>query len=305
MVIGHPPRYHFKPGYFRVVYRGPVWARFILSNIAELVLFARRIMVSNVNIEDLRSLVNKEVTAYPSESGANPWWRNPLLVTATADERFDCLSNIAAKEHVLPKDLLASAKTVIVFFLPFVKALQEENSQGKFPCRSWGVAYEQTNALITHLSEQIRGFLSEHGYASALTPATHNFDPIKLMSKWSHKHLAHIAGLGRFGVNCQLITPSRCAGRLGSLVTEADLGNHPLVKVRELCLHKKGEPCLECLERCPVQALNEEGIDRMRCYARLQFNLNRIEALSGLQGTTHVCGKCVVDLPCSMDPLIT
>ena len=47
------------------------------------------------------------------------WWRAPLLVTADADERFDILPKIASPNHLLPRDLLASCRTVVVFFIPF------------------------------------------------------------------------------------------------------------------------------------------------------------------------------------------
>ena len=256
-----------------------------------------------VAADDLRRLIEKFVSSYPSKAHTRSWWRKPLLTTAKADDRFRILPKIASDEHSLPWELLPSTKTVIVFFIPFVRELVDENSPGKFPCRNWGVAYEETNVLIGVLSERIKDYLAEHGYKSALTPATHNFDSVKLIAKWSHKHLAHVTGLGRFGVNAQTITPAGCAGRLGSLVTEADIGDSPLIESRELCLHKVGEECLRCLTRCPVGALKEEGIDRQRCFTRLRFNLEHTEAMAGLKETTQVCGKCVVDLPCSFDPV--
>lgn len=252
--------------------------------------------------DDLRRMIEGFVSSYPSEAHTRNWWRKPLLATAKADDRFRILPKIASDEHLLPQELLPSTKTVIVFFIPFVRELVDENSPGEFPCRNWGLAYEETNALIGVLGERIKDYLAEEGYKSALTPATHNFDTVKLAAKWSHKHLAQLSGLGRFGVNTQMITPAGCAGRLGSLVTEADLGDSPLVESQELCLHKAGQECSECLKRCPIGALKEEGIDRQRCFSRLRFNLTSTEALAGLQKTTTVCGKCVVNLPCSFDP---
>ncbi len=260
-------------------------------------------MDSKVTTEDLRQVVEDFVSSYSLKADVQNWWRKPLLVTAKADERFKILPEIAFNEHKLPRELLPSAKTVIVFFVPFIKELIDENSVGKFPCRNWGLAYEGTNGLIGSIAERIENYLTDRGYKSALTPATHNFDAVNLVARWSHKHLAHIAGLGRFGINAQLITPSGCAGRLGSLVSDADLGDNPLVESRELCLHKAGEECLKCLERCPVSALKEDGIDRHCCYTRLKLNLKHTKALAGLKETTHVCGKCVTNLPCSFNPL--
>ncbi|MBW1817795.1 MAG: hypothetical protein JRJ60_11630, partial [Deltaproteobacteria bacterium] len=245
---------------------------------------------------DLRRISEEAVARYAL--GAD-WWRPPLLSTAAADHRFDVLPRIASSDHLLPRDLLVSAKSVIVFFIPFKKKLLDENTPGKFPCRNWGVAYQATNRLIEHVSGTLQAFLAEQGHRSALTPATHNFDPIGLTARWSHKHLAHLCGLGRFGINRQLITPAGCGGRLGSLVTEADLGDSPLMGEEELCLHKQGETCLRCVALCPVAALEEHEFDRQRCYTRLKVNLHHTEALAGLEETTEVCGKCVVDLPCT------
>jgi epoxyqueuosine reductase QueG len=50
----------------------------------------------------------------------------------------------------------------------------------------------------------------------------------RLIPFWSHKHLAYLPGMGRFGTHNLLITPAVCVGRLGSLVTDADIGDHPL-----------------------------------------------------------------------------
>lgn len=257
-------------------------------------------MAESITALDLRRLIADYVAAYALGDGKPSIWRTPLLVTAQADQRFDMLPQIAAADHALPKDLLASAQSVIVFFVPFVKALALENHPGEFPCRNWGLAYEKTNRLINNACGYIRNFLTEHGYSAQLMPATHNFDRVKLVSRWSHKHLGYIAGLGRFGVNAQFITPAGCAGRLGSLVTDAELGDSPLVSEKELCLHKNGHKCLLCVKRCPVGAVSEAGINRALCYQRLKSNLAQTDQLAGLAETTHVCGKCQVLLPCSL-----
>lgn len=249
---------------------------------------------------DIRQAIEAAVEDYPRREGVQSIWRTPLAVTAVADKRFEDLRTMVAPDHLLPADLLPSARTVIVFFLPFVETLARENHPAKFPCRNWGLAYEATNRLIESVCETLKSFLQNKGYRTRTTPATHNFDPDRLISLWSHKHLAHLTGLGRFGVNAQMITPAGCAGRLGSLVTEAELGDSPLVSNPELCLYKLGERCLECVDRCPVRAVDREGIDRQRCWDRLKFNLKRVEALSGLDNETHVCGKCQVLVPCSL-----
>jgi epoxyqueuosine reductase len=253
-------------------------------------------------VKDLRSLIERYTADYPQQNNEKNIWRTPLVATARADQRFDVLPQIASPDHVLPKDLLPNGKTVVVFFVPFVKDLAKENHSDPVPCRNWGYAYEATNRLINNLCKEIQSHFKTLGFVSALVPATHNFDHEKLMARWSHKHLGYIAGLGRFGVNAQFITLSGCAGRLGSLVTEADLGDSPLViDDKELCIHKNGGKCLVCVERCPVGAVSaDSGINRKLCWERLKSNLKETDQLNGLQENTHVCGKCQVLVPCSL-----
>jgi len=253
----------------------------------------------NIDGKGLREFTEEYVAEEPGRLGTDGWWQTPLLATAAVDSRFDQLPQIAADDHLHPRDLLPSAKSVIVFYIPFIKELVRENKPGERPCRNWGVAYVQTNDLIGRLSQALGDLLAEYGYKSGLTPATHNFDDIKLMARWSHKHLAHLVNLGRFGTHHMLITPVGCTGRLGSLVSEMDLGNHPLIETDQACLLKAGKECGKCIKACPVTALSEEGFDRRQCWDRLNDNKKNMEYFSDLPESTHVCGKCAALMPCS------
>ncbi len=253
-----------------------------------------------MDIHQLRHSIVEFCRRQIRQSNLPDWWRSPLLVSANADQRFNVLPKIAAGNHMLPDDLLPSCRTVVVFFIPFSDNLSNGNIDGKFPSDQWGLSLSLTNDLIQLTSEFISHRLEQCGYKSALTPATYNFDPVSLTARWSHKHLAHFSGLGRFGVNAQLITPAGCAGRLGSLVTEAPLGDHPLVEDKALCLHKAGQDCLKCLHRCPVKAIGLNGIDRRRCNQRLQINRKRFAAKPNMRDDIEVCAKCVSGMPCDL-----
>ena len=255
--------------------------------------------MNRIDISSLRKFAEEYVASEPSRMDIEGFWQKPLLVSALIDARFDILPQIAFEEHLHPYDLLPSAKSVVVFFIPFKRELVKENKKGDRPCRNWGLAYVQTNDLINRLSQALEEFLAGKGFKSGLTPATHNFDEDILMARWSHKHLGYLANLGRFGVHNMLITPAGCAGRLGSLVTEAEIGDHSLIETDEACLTKAGKECGKCMKACPVEALSKNDFDRRGCWNRLNENRDTLDYLSDLPDSTHVCGKCAAIMPCS------
>lgn len=253
------------------------------------------------DIENLRLLTEEYVAAQSSGPESKGWWQTPLLASAPIDQRFDILPEIAIDDHLHPLDLLRTGRSVIVFFVPFKFELIRENSKGDRPCRNWGVAYVETNDLIARVSRALEKYLGGKGFKSALVPATHNFNEAKLMAPWSHKHLAHLCNLGRFGTHNMLITSVGCTGRLGSLVTEAYLGDHAVVDTDEACLLKVGRKCGKCIDACPVDALSTEYFARRKCWNRLKENRDLLDYFSDLPKTTHVCGKCAALMPCSFE----
>jgi epoxyqueuosine reductase len=255
--------------------------------------------MNRIDISSLRKFAEEYVASEPARMDIEGFWQTPLLVSALINERFDILPQIAFEEHLHPHELLPTAKSLVVFFIPFKRKLVKENKKGDRPCRNWGLAYVQTNDLINRLSQAIEEFLAGKGFKSGLTPATHNFDEDILMARWSHKHLAHLANLGRFGTHHMLITPVGCTGRLGSLVTEADLGDNPLIETDKACLLKAGKKCGKCIEACPVDALSETGFERRKCWNRLNENRDILDYFSDLPKSTDVCGKCAALMPCS------
>ena len=245
----------------------------------------------------LGDFITQSIQDQVAGSGTATGYRRPLVGFAPAsDPRFRDLQRIVEPTHFLPDDMLPGARTVVAFFLPFAVWVVEANSQEPSRvAREWSQAYVETNALIGRITDNLVQGLASRGVRAAAAPATHNFDPITLVCRWSHKSAAVIAGLGSFGLHHMVITDAGCAGRFGSLVIDAGLPTVP-APARERCRYFYDGSCHECVDACPVGALSVDGsIDKHRCN-------NRLLALargSGTEPPADACGKCAVG-PCAL-----
>ena len=240
------------------------------------------------------SLVGEIEQAIAGHPGRGTW-RTPLVACADADDPlFDRIREVSHPGHLLPCDLLDGARTVITYFLPFSLEIIASNRTGRYQSSEWARAYIETNALITSINTGISSFLVSHGLMAATIAPTHNFDPETLLSPWSHRHAAYIAGLGTFGINRMLITDQGCCGRIGSLVTDAAIQADSRPE-QEYCTFKTDGSCGACVKRCPSGALKKGGFDRHVCYEALLINEQRYLHI----GRADACGKCLCGLPCS------
>ncbi len=222
-------------------------------------------------------------------------WRSPLVGFCDVED-VEIVRRIVSPNHLMPDEVLSAARSVIVYFIPFAEEVVRSNIGGYYSSRLWAYAYVKTNELIVKINEYLARKLERYGYRSAVLPPTHDFDETRLISNWSHKHIAYLAGLGTFGVHTLIITEKGCCGRIGSLITQAEFRYGEPLK-EELCLHKRGRSCLQCVRRCKFGALNERGLDKRRCYEVLLEN-DRYH--SDIPSLTDVCGKCCCGVPCDM-----
>lgn len=227
-------------------------------------------------------------------AGTTTRYRTPLVGFASADDpRWLRLRELADPDHLLPEDLLPGARSVVAYFLPFDVSVVRAHRRCSDVAPEWALAYRETNALLARLGAFLKDTLESLGFRAASEPPTHNFDPRTLRCRWSHKSAGAVAGLGNFGLHRLLITDAGCAGRFGSVATDAVL-SPTASDTRERCLHLAGRRCGACLRACPVGALTGEGaLDRQRCYARLLEVEGRLGA--------DCCGKCSVG-PCALAP---
>lgn len=245
--------------------------------------------------ENIPDLIKGFVKTYKIRNKTKTNWEEPLTAFASAhDPLFLKLQTIISETHSLPTELLKNAETVISYFVPFKKEIALSNAKGKNCSNEWAIAYIETNKLIVDLNEFLSKELEKKQFKSVVLPPTHNFDETNLISDWSHKHVAFIAGLGKFGVHQMLITEKGCCGRLGSLITNLKI--EPTERLqKEFCLYKHNQTCEKCVENCIFDALKIDSFDRYRCY---DVCLSNAELFSEL-GLADVCGKCISVVPCS------
>ncbi|MCL0048380.1 epoxyqueuosine reductase [Dehalococcoidia bacterium] len=250
--------------------------------------------------ESIREEIEDFVLSYHDQHSTVTVWGSPIVGFASAsDPMFNLLKSAVSESHAMPAELLLNARTVVAFFLPFTEETAGTNIDGKTSSSEWARAYIETNKLIRDLNLHMQVFLRAQNHESKIMPATHNFDTDKLISDWSHRHIAVIAGLGRFGLNNMLITEQGCCGRVGSFVMSAGVEPDPQ-RYHEACLYRYNGECMKCTERCVNNALLADKFDRHKCYEMCLHNGKLFLSL----GKADVCGKCLVGIPCShVDPV--
>ncbi|WDV45814.1 epoxyqueuosine reductase [Clostridiaceae bacterium M8S5] len=248
----------------------------------------------------INSLIKDYVKNYKELKGTETDWREPVIGVASADDpMFLDLKDLISPTHALPSDLISDAKSVIIFFLPFNEEIVKSNIGNIESSRGWDIANIETNNLILDINKYLYEKITEKDYTSTVLPATYNYDEKLLISDWSHRHVAYIAGIGTFGINNMLITEKGCCGRMGSIIT-----NMPLKpterKQQENCLYKYNGTCKKCIEYCVADAISVENgypfVDREKCNSQI-YNDNIPQYSIGIG---DACGKCMCDVPCSL-----
>lgn len=248
--------------------------------------------------------IQRFVETYQEDPEIQTAWGVPIVGFASADDPlFPELNRVASPTHAVPEDFLETARTVIAWFIPFGKSMTRTNTRGRNCSGEWAVAYVETNEMIRHLSLSLNEWFDEQGQASVVIPATHNWDEEKLISDWSHRHVAYMAGIGNFGLNNMLITDKGCCGRVGSFITSADIPRDSPMD-REACLFRHDGSCRKCIKNCVNDVYPDDysgqRFNRFKCYDMCLENVKVNED----RGYADVCGKCLVGVPCShMDPV--
>jgi len=171
--------------------------------------------------------------------------------------------------------------------------------KGRFPIKR--VVGEKVNVkLRRHVVEK----LTEKGYlavAPQILPQWERKTSEKygFSSTWSERHVAHVCGLGTFGLCDGLITPKGKAVRLGSAVARINVpvASRPYSDHHAYCMFLSRGLCGKCIRRCPVGALSERGHDKMKCREHIRpVTQDYVKTHYGFEG--YGCGLCQTGVPC-------
>ncbi|MGE5543288.1 MAG: epoxyqueuosine reductase [Bacillota bacterium] len=268
-----------------------------------------------------RIIIEDTVRNMAREHAGRTAYLEPLFGYARADDpAWKELRERHVPGHLLPSDILPGARSVACLFLPFEREVVAANARAEVCADEWATAYVETNNLLASMCSEIQARLEPAGVRASWELPTHNFDPVLLRAKWSHKSVAVIAGIGAIGLHQMLITRSGCAGRVSSITVDvdltSDLGRLAAQRGEALCSaadlssegHRArycgffaGKRCTVCMRRCPVSAISENGIDKAACYRHLNEVMAYFAGKGWPAGEADVCGKCVTG-PCALAP---
>lgn len=204
--------------------------------------------------------------------------------------------------YCLPKSWLASAASVVVYFLPFCMDVRRSNYGGPPTSVEWLHARFLGESFNEKLRHYLVAILEKEG-GQTLAPllnSNYNTDYMVLSSNWSERHAAYAAGLGFFGLHRGLITAKGVAGRFGSVITSLPFKATPRSPGSHFqnCPFLVDGSCGACIERCPVGAITKAGKNKSKCHHYMFIYDNAKEMRKAFGYEHSVCGKCQIDVPC-------
>ena len=253
-----------------------------------------------------------------------PIFDEPLIGFADGDDAiFQDYKVIIGDFHLTPREALArhlrdeeggsvrepAKVSVVSWVLPStIETRLSLRRESVVPSLRWNHTRWHGQDFIYELSNYLVSLLGGLGH-HAIAPEGANFYEYKelpdgLASNWSQRHIAYAVGLGTFSLSDGFITPKGIAMRCGSVVCDVALPPTPRVYKNHLanCLFYRDGSCRRCIERCPVDAITEEGHDKKKCqgflFSKQPAVLRELGRDEGYIGAYLGCGLCQTKVPC-------
>ena len=232
-----------------------------------------------------------------------------------ADPLYDDFKTHVGPFHYTPAEIYnltfpdapasAEALTVISYVLLQRQATRKDNRKEDFyPSERWVMARFPGEKFNERLRQHLADTLTENGIpAVAPTLSSHwkmeKSETFGYASRWSERHAAYASGLGTFGLCDGLITEKGKAHRAGSVVArlQIDPTPRPYTDHHAYCLYYTTGKCRVCADRCPVDAISENGHDKIKCIKHAAGTCgDYVKEKWGFEG--YGCGLCQTGVPC-------
>ena len=274
---------------------------------------------------DLRPFVERFIRAFlamPANNNLGPGttdkaWDDALVAFSSGtDQMYVSLKEHIGPFHLTPTEAFALGSggyprahprelSVISWALCQTEPTKAANrAETSLPSEPWARARIFGQAGNSALHVALVDALAAVGYpavAPGLLPewGEHNSAEFGRASSWSERHVAHISGLGTFGLAGGVITKRGQAVRFGSVVVRATIPPtpRPYAGPFAYCLFFARGTCGACADRCPVGSVTREGRDKEACarhlrpvteeYVRREFDFDG-----------YGCGLCQTGVPC-------
>ncbi len=273
----------------------------------------------------LEKVIKEYVATSPknafSSFNGEPIFDEPLVGFADGDDPiFQEYKVIIGGFHLTPRETLEmrlrgkdagntkrpSKVSVISWALPITYETRlSMRREFSIPSLRWNHTRWQGADFSRALSNYLVCLLEEMGY-QAVAPNYEEFftEVDAITSNWSQRHIAYAAGLGTFSLNDGFITPKGIAVRFGSVVSDIALPPSPRTYPDHLanCAFYQDKSCRRCIERCPADAINEQGHDKIKCQEFVKHGqsviLKQLGREEGYIGKYLACGTCQTKVPC-------
>lgn len=269
--------------------------------------------------EWVESIIKDFINRSPENTLKNPAhdkaWADPLVGFSRGDDpMFQAYKEHIGPFHWTPLELFnltfpqlkvgAGELTIISWILPQTEQTKADlRKETVYPSESWFRARIFGEEVNVKLRRHVVATLQASGIeavAPMLSPqwSMKTSDRYGFASTWSERHAAHASGLGTFGLCDGLITPRGKAMRCGSVVAQIQIRPtlRPYKDHRAYCLFFSQGICGKCIPRCPADAVNKSGHDKIKCKNYVDTTRNYVASHFGFEG--YGCGFCQTGVPC-------
>lgn len=238
-------------------------------------------------------------------AGSIDFFDQPIIGFAAAvDSLFERYKEdeVIGSGFLSPEEWLPEAKTVAAFFFPFSAAVRNSNRETPDqPSHLWLYGRIEGQQFLNTYIEQLHHQLTEAGIRACVPSLDKRFktrreplsekgrDDFHVNSSWSERHAAYACCLGTFGLSRGLITEKGMAGRIISIIIDAEFEPDERIYtgIYDFCIR-----CGVCAVKCPAGAISmESGKNNAMCDHYLTKSKEQYSPRYG-------CGKCQVGVPC-------